>query len=149
MAANADPVQVVQKYFDAQARGDLDVGLTTLHDRVVFDVGRGRYDGKDAVSSFLAMLVAKNTSTVIVDMSVTPDGIVLCRLRNSDDDLRQLGIESLNLTVEVSVDDGKITRLYARPTPESLAKLETARVVGRDAEGLRLAEQEGTLPPRD
>jgi limonene-1,2-epoxide hydrolase len=149
VGANIDPVQVVQEYFEAQAGSDLDLALSTLDDRVVFDVGRGRYEGKDAVSSFLAMLAAKDTATVVVDMSLAADGRILCVLRNSDRDLRQLGIESLDLAAEVSVEDGRITQFHARPTPESIEKLEAARAAGRSAEGLRLAEEAGTLPPPD
>lgn len=149
MGTNVDPAHVVQKYFEAQAGSDLALALAALDDSVVFDVGRGRYEGKDAVSSFLAMLAAKDTVTVVVDMSLTSDGTVLCVLRNSDDDLSQLGIESLDLNAEVSVEDGRITQFHARPTPESLEKLEAARATGRIADGLLLAEEAGTLPPAD
>jgi ketosteroid isomerase-like protein len=147
MANDTDSLDVVQRYFTAQTTKDVDASLALLDDAVVFDVGRGRYEGKDAVRSFMEMLARKNTATVARNVAVGRDGQVVAELENQDDDLNELGIESLILDAEISVEGGRITRFQARPTPESLAQLEAARAAERSAESLRLAEEAGTLPP--
>lgn len=123
-AAN-QPLRVVEHFLAAQNAGDIASCLDLLADDALFDVGRGVYGGKEQIASFLDTLHHRGSDTRVLEAHVE-GGIVTSTWDQADDDGRQLGIERVQLQAEVTVHDGKITRLYARPTPESLAVLRAA-----------------------
>jgi len=76
------------------------------------------------------MLVERNSHTRVAESR--PDGEIVSGLwEQADDDGRRLGIESVRLEVKVTVRDGRIASLHARPTPESLAALRAAAQDGQ------------------
>ena len=145
MAVSA--AQSLAAYLAAQSAGDVDGALRRLADGVVFDVGRGRYEGA-AVRGFLERLRAVHSESRVLELRDVGDGRAVAVFEQRDDDLAPLGIDAIQLDVEVTVDpDGRIRAFTARPTPESIAALTAARDAGRRSEGVRLAEGAGTLPP--
>lgn len=140
-------VRALEQYLAAQSAGDVDEVMRMLADDVVFDVGRGRYEGEQ-VRDFLERLRAVHSEVRVVEIADGADGTARAVLEQRDDDLTPLGIASVRLDVEASVDAaGRIALFRARPTPDSLVALAAARGAGRSSEGVRLAERAGTLPP--
>ena len=119
-----------------------------IADDAVFDVGRGRFEGP-AVRGFLERLRAIHSRLRILDVEERPGGQAVAVCETRDDDLAPLGIDHIVLDVEMEVADGRIQVFRARPTPESIAALTAAREAGRTSEGVRLAEQAGTLPAHE
>jgi SnoaL-like domain len=115
----------VESYIAAQNAGDIAGCVAVIADDAVFDVGRGRYAGKDQVTSFVKMLIGRQSRTEILESRAEGDS-VHGLWRQSDDDGRGLGVEWVQLEAHVTVRDGKINSLHARPTPESLAALRAA-----------------------
>jgi hypothetical protein len=91
----------------------------------VFDVGRGYYEGKDHAQAFLRMLIGRSSRTERIESRTEGDN-VYAKWRQSDDDGRKLGVDWVELEAEVTVREGKIAVLRARPTSESLARLRAA-----------------------
>jgi hypothetical protein len=146
MAASA--VEVLREYLAAQA-GGVEAALRLVSDEAVFDVGRGRYEGA-AVRGFLERLRAVHSESRLVEAAEPAPGRATAVFEQRDDDLAPLGIDAIRLDVEVELDDdGRIRLFRARPTPESIAARTAARDAGGRSEGIRLAEQAGTLPPSD
>jgi hypothetical protein len=134
-------------YLAAQGSGDVDDVLTHLTDDAVFDVGRGRYEGAE-VRGFLERLRAVRSESRLLEVRDVDGVRAVAVFEQRDDDLAPLGIDTIQLDVEVEVAaDGRIRRFTARPTPESIAALAAARDAGRSSEGVRLAERAGTQPP--
>jgi ketosteroid isomerase-like protein len=139
--------QSLRDYLAAQGSGDIDDVLKHLTDDVVFDVGRGRYEGTE-VRGFLERLRAVRSQSRLLEVRDVDGVRAVAVFEQRDDDLAPLGIDTIQLDVEVEVAaDGRIRRFTARPTPESIAALAAARDAGRSSEGVRLAERAGTLPP--
>jgi hypothetical protein len=146
MAASA--VEVLREYLAAQA-GGVEAALRLVSDEAVFDVGRGRYVGA-AGRGYLERLRADPSESRLDEAAEPAPGRATAVFEQRDDDLAPLGIDAIRLDVEVELDDdGRIRLFRARPTPESIAALTAARHAGARSEGLRLAEQAGTLPPSD
>lgn len=137
---------VLARYLAAQNAGDIDGALALIAPDAAFDVGRGVYEG-DAVRVFLERLRDVHSVTAVVSLDERGGSHVTAVLDQRDDDLAPLGIDAIALDAEVDVAGGRITRFVARPTPESLARIATARDAGRRSEGVDLAERAGTLPP--
>lgn len=141
------PTEILQAYLAGQSRST-DEALRFIAADAVFDVGRGRYEGHDEIREFIDRLRATNSNTSVVEMRDVSASAADATFDQSDDDLVPLGIESIRLSVQVeTTDDGRIKTFTARPTPESIEALSAARSAGRTSEGIRLAEQAGTLPP--
>lgn len=137
----------LRAYLEAQSGDDVEEALRLVADDAVFDVGRGRYEGAE-IRGFLARLRSVHSVARLVRLEDAGPGRATALLEQHDDDLLPLGISSVRIAVEVQVGaDGRITLFRARPTPESLAALAAARDAGRISEGVRLAEDAGTLPP--
>ena len=119
------PDSIVEEFLSAQNAGEIDTCLEMLASDAIFDVGRGRYDGKEQIRTFLTMLVERGSNTRIVEARTDGDR-VHALWAQADDDGRQLGIDSVKLQVEVTIRQGKIAALHARPTPDSLAVLRAA-----------------------
>jgi hypothetical protein len=140
--------EVLRGYLSAQASGDVDGALQRIADDAVFDVGRGRYRGREQIRSFVERLMAVHSRATVLELDDVSAQRAIARFQQSDDDLAPLGIDSIELGVQVDITkDGRISAFTARPTPESLAALAAARDAGHRSEGMRLAEQAGTLPP--
>jgi hypothetical protein len=141
------PADVLRRYFEAQSGADVEDAMQLVADDAVFDVGRGRYEGP-GIREFLERLRSVHSVVRVIRIDDAGPGRAVAVLEQSDDDLLPLGIASVRLDVEVQVaTDGRIALFRARPTPESLAALAAARESGRTSEGIRLAEDAGTLPP--
>lgn len=139
--------EALQAYLAGQARST-DDALRVIAEDAVFDVGRGRYEGHDEIRGFIDRLRAVNSRSSVVEVNEVSPTEATAVFDQSDDDLRPLGIESIRLDVRVETTaDGYIKEFTARPTPESIEALTAARRAGRSSEGVRLAEQAGTLPP--
>ena len=81
----------------------------------------------DNIRTFLERLrrIPSATNVVKIEDRETTHAVAL--LDQTDDDLTPLGIEGIQLNVEVHVShDARITRLTARPTAESLASIATS-----------------------
>lgn len=120
-----DQAGVVQTFLECQNAGDIDCCLELIAEDAVFDVGRGRYEGKEQIRSFVTMLVGRGSHTTVVESRPEQDG-VRGLWEQVDDDGRRLGIPQVQLQAQVRVRDGKILSLHARPTAESLAALRAA-----------------------
>lgn len=137
--------ETLQAYLSAQSQGTEDA-LRLIADDGVFDVGRGRFQGHEEIRGFLERLRRIHSRSVMVELSDASPREAVAVLEQSDDDLQPLGIDSIRLDVRVrTTEDGRIQAFTARPTPESLEALSAARNAGRTSEGIRLAEQTGTL----
>jgi len=136
-------------YLEAQSRGT-DEALQLVADEAVFDVGRGRYQGRAEIREFFERLRTVNSRSSLLevrDLSPTEAEAVF---EQRDDDLAPLGIDSIRLDVRVEVtEDNRIRNFTARPTKESIEALTAAGQAGRRSEGLRLAESAGTIPTED
>lgn len=138
--------ETLQAYLTGQSQSTEDA-LRVVADDAVFDVGRGRYQGHDEIRAFLERLRRINSRSVIVELDDVAPHEAAAVFEQRDDDLAPLGIESIRLNVRVrTTDDGRIESFTARPSPESIQALGAARAAGRTSEGVRLAEQAGTLP---
>jgi hypothetical protein len=138
---------VLVRYLAAQNAGDVEGAVAVIAPDAVFDVGRGRYEGA-AVREFLERLRDVHSTTTVVSLEDEGASHVTAVLDQRDDDLAPLGIDAIRLDAEADVVGGRIVRFAARPTPDSLARIAAARDAGRRSEGVDLAEQAGTLPPR-
>ncbi len=139
--------ETLQAYLAGQSRG-VDDALALIADEAVFDVGRGRHEGKQQIAAFIERLRAVNSRTSVLELRDVSSTEAVAVFDQRDDDLAPLGIDSIRLNVRVeTTDDGRIRTFTARPTPESIEALSAARSAGRTSEGLRLAEDAGTLPP--
>lgn len=139
--------KVLLAYVDAQRSGSVEDVLATIADDAVFDVGRGRYDGRAAIRAFHERLRRIHSTTHVVRVDERGPGEVVAEFDQRDDDLGPLGIDAIRLNVTVHVGpDGRIVRFTARPTPESLARIAAARDAGRTSEGVTAAERAGNLP---
>jgi hypothetical protein len=139
--------ETLQQYLAVQSR-NIDEALRFVASDAVFDVGRGRYEGQEEIRGFLERLWTINSTTSVVEIRDISATEAVAVLEQRDDDLGPLGIESIRLDVRIqTTDEGLIKTFTARPTPESIEALSAARRDGRSSEGIRLAEQAGTLPP--
>jgi hypothetical protein len=138
--------QVLREYVAAQASGNVEDAMRFIADDAVFDVGRGRYEGAE-IRGFVERLRAIHSESRILEIGERSQDRATAVFEQRDDDLAPLGIEHIRLDVEVEIADGRIRLFRARPTPESIAALTAARDAGRSSEGIRLAEQTGTIPP--
>lgn len=141
--------EVLREYLSAQSSGDAGGALQLIADDAVFDVGRGRYEGREQIRGFFDRLKAVQSRTTVIDLRDCSESRATAVFQQSDDDLVPLGIDSIHLDVEVEVTgDGRLKTFTARPTPESIAALTAARNAGKSSAGVRLAERAGTLPPQ-
>jgi hypothetical protein len=139
----------LREYLNAQARGAEDA-LKLIADDAVFDVGRGRYEGRAEIRQFLERLRMINSRSSVLEVRDISPTEAEALFEQTDDDLSPLGIDAIRLDVRVeTTGDGRIKDFTARPTPESIEALSAARQAGRSSEGLRLAESAGTIPPAD
>lgn len=138
--------EVFDNYLAAQATGDIDKVMQLISDDATFDVGRGTYTG-DGIREFHERLQSIHSVTrVIDDNEISPEHITAL-LDQSDDDLKPLGLDKIQLEADIVTNDaGRIITFTARPTPASLALIAAARDGGRSSEGVKLAEQAGILP---
>jgi len=136
----------LELYLKAQSRGP-DEALRLVADDAVFDVGRGRYEGHPEIRQFFERLRVINSRSSLLEVRDVSPTQAEAVLEQRDDDLTPLGIDAIRLDVHVEVtDDDRIKNFTARPTPESIEALTAARQAGRSSEGLRLAENAGTIP---
>ena len=145
---NRSASEILREYLAAQAADDVDAALRWIADDAVFDVGRGRYTGAREIRAFHERLRAVHSRTRLVELRDAAEARAVAIFEQRDDDLAPLGIDHLRLDVEIEVAAGRVTRFTARPTPESIRALTAAREGGHTSEGLRLAEQAGTVPPK-
>lgn len=140
--------QVFDNYLAAQAAGDTDRVMQLIADDAVFDVGRGKYVS-DGIRQFHERLQDIKSATHVIEVDEISPKHITALLDQSDDDLKPLGIERIQLEADIVINDqGQIRTFTARPTPSSLSQIAAARSGGRTSEGVRMAEQAGTLPPK-
>lgn len=137
--------EVFDEYLAAQAAGDIDQVMRLIDENALFDVNRGRYAGDD-IRKFHERLQAIHSVTNPVETKEPEPQRITALLDQTDDDLKPLGIEKIQLDADITVHDGKILNFTARPTSASLALIAEARTAGKSSEGVRLAERAGNLP---
>jgi hypothetical protein len=139
--------EVFDDYLAAQATGDIEEVMQYIAPNAVFDVGRGRYTGEE-IRQFHERLFDIQSATNAVEIEEEAPERLTAILDQSDDDLRQLGIDKIQLQADIVTNGDRIQMFTARPNPASLAILAAARDAGQTSKGIELAEQAGTLPPR-
>ncbi|WP_020562846.1 ketosteroid isomerase-related protein [Methylosarcina fibrata] len=73
---NQDTINLIQKYYEAFNKGDMETFMTLLTDDVIHDINQGKREiGKEAFAQFMACM-NYNYKEQLVDMVVmaTPDG---------------------------------------------------------------------------
>jgi steroid delta-isomerase-like uncharacterized protein len=73
---NQDTINLIQKYYEAFNKGDMDTFMGLLTDEVIHDINQGKREiGKEAFAQFMACM-NYNYKEQLVDMVVmaTPDG---------------------------------------------------------------------------
>lgn len=139
--------EVFDNYLAAQATGDIEEVMQYIAPEAVFDVGRGRYTG-EGIRQFHERLFDIQSTTTPAKIEEETANRLTATLDQSDDDLRQLGIDKIQLLADIVTNEGRIQAFTARPSPASLAILAAARDAGQTSKGIELAEQAGTLPRR-
>lgn len=138
-------LEVFNNYLAAQAEGDIDKVMQLISDDATFDVGRGVYTD-DGIRHFHERLQDINSVTEVIEVNEVSPEHITALLDQSDEDLKPLGIEKIQLDADIATNEqGQIRAFTARPTPASLALIASARDTGRTSEGVKLAEQAGTL----
>ncbi|MGZ8195326.1 MAG: ketosteroid isomerase-related protein [Methylosarcina sp.] len=73
---NQDTIKLIQNYYDAFNKGDMDTFMSLLTDDVIHDINQGKREtGKEAFTQFMACM-NYNYKEQLVDMVImaTPDG---------------------------------------------------------------------------
>jgi hypothetical protein len=126
MTEPMDAVDVVKAFQARQDAGDLEGCLALVADDAAFDVGRGRYQGKEQIRRFLETVLfpihTRTEGLVAHDLGEDRVSVVLTL---SDDNTRRFNVPPIQVQGEYTVRRGKILALQARPTAESLETVRT------------------------
>lgn len=118
---------VVDRYFAALNAGDLETAVGFFADNVVLDSPLGRFVGLDQARQATEGIIAGHVEVKLIGTSQV-DGDRVVRLDVvALNDLRQVGIEGVELVHILLVHDGKISSAAAIPTPEGLATFQQAQ----------------------
>jgi hypothetical protein len=130
-AQETDPLSVVNGMHDTLLDGyDIDGALSYLADDAVVTIvypleGGGVYTGKEEIRGFWEGMVAANFSCVLSDCQVEGE-TVSCINTYSDDDLKAMGLDSVQGTWVATVRDGKVQSYTYTISAESFAMLSPA-----------------------
>jgi hypothetical protein len=127
------PEEVVMAMIEAEEAGDLEAGIALFADDVVYsvlpltplDMPGPTIVGKDAIRAYWEAIVAKNQD-ISREITGVEGNTVTTLGRYVDDDLRSLGLESIEVTEEWVIQDDKITEYTSTITDESVAELMAA-----------------------
>ncbi len=125
LAQEEGPALVVQIFEAALATGDNEGMLDLFAEDAVIATLNGTYSGKAEIEGFLNALVADHFRSTSSDHQVDGDTETHLAVVSSDQ-LRALGLESLEARAEVVVRDGKIQSFTVTYTDESLKMLTEA-----------------------
>jgi ketosteroid isomerase-like protein len=123
-----EPVAVILAMNDLCNAGDVEgvLGLFT-DDAVVQNMpqpdGAGVYRGKDEIRAWFAPQIQRHLHVTSQNYQAKGD-TVTWETTLSEDELRAMGIESVDVTAEAVVRNGRITSFNITPTPETLRKFE-------------------------
>ena len=126
------PEEVVMAMIEAETAGDLEAQIALFADDATFSVLPPDPDmpgptivGTDAIRAFLEVNVARH-SDFTREIAGVEGNTVTTLVRLVDDNLRSLGLESIEATEEYVIQDGKITEYTWTTTDESVAELMAA-----------------------
>jgi ketosteroid isomerase-like protein len=127
------PEEVVTALIEAVKTHDIEAGVALFADDAVYtvlpltplDMPGPTIVGKDAIRAYWEAIVAKHLE-VTREITGVEGNTVTTLVRYVDDDLRSLGIESIELTEELVVQDGKITNYTSTMSDESVAEVMAA-----------------------
>jgi len=126
------PEEVVMAMIEAEKAGDVEAAIALFADDAVYSVVPPSPDmpgptivGKNAIRAYWEAIAAKNED-ISREITGVEGNTVTTLVRYVDDDLRSLGLESIEATEEYVIQDGKITVYTWTMTDESLAELMAA-----------------------
>ena len=127
------PEEVVTALIEAVKTHDIEAGVALFADDAVYtvlpltplDMPGPTIVGRDAIRAYWEAIVAKHVE-VTREITGVEGNTVTTLVRYVDDDLRSLGIESIELTEELVVQDGKITNYTSTMSDESVAEVMAA-----------------------
>jgi len=132
LAQAMTPEEVVTALIEAETAGDLEAQIALFADDATFSVLPPSPDmpgptvvGTDAIRAFLEAIVARHADFTR-EITGVEGNTVTTLVRYVDDDLRSLGLESIEATEEYVIQDGKITEYTWTTTDESVAELMAA-----------------------
>jgi hypothetical protein len=121
---------VVGAFQASQDAEDLSGCLALIADDAVVDVGRGHYEGKEGVRSWLGSTIFPiHTRTDKLEALSVEEDRASTLLTLSDDNTRRLHLAPVQVQAEFVVHQGKIVSLAARPTAGSLATVRAIQEV--------------------
>jgi ketosteroid isomerase-like protein len=134
-AQETDPLTVINSWLEALNAGDVDTALSYLADDAQIEPDQV-YSGKEEIRGWYENLVGGNGVSTVSDCQVDGE-TVTCNSTYSDDGLQAMGVDYLEGTLVLILQDGKIHSYTFTPSPESLAKLppppETLAQTGGDS----------------
>lgn len=119
---NQDSISLIEHYYAAFNKGDMDTFLSLLTDDVIHDINQGRREiGKDAFKQFMACM-NNNYKEQLVDMVImaTADGkraaaefVVLGEYLKTDEGLPEANGQTYRLPAGAffEIRDGKVARI--------------------------------------
>jgi ketosteroid isomerase-like protein len=141
--AQGDPVAIIQKYFDARARGDLKAALALWADDAVIDGGgrcwKSPCVGKAAIRKRFERL-AKNKAKPTLNAIYPSGNVVTTRLEVRHNLARKAGVERLITWTIYEVKGGKIV---SQRTLRERTDPQTARYIKWNEERRRKRAQAG------
>lgn len=144
----ADPEAVIQGLMEAFNAGDVDASLAYYAEDAVVDIRPHKfapdapYEGQEGIRTWLEMNAAHHAQVEVTVESVE-DGRITTTDRLSSDRFRQMGIDSLEGTDEILIEDGKIVSHTFTFSDKALVQMQAALATAEAQPGFGLASVEG------
>jgi hypothetical protein len=145
-AQETDPLSVVEAWAQAMNAYDIEAALSLLTDDAFIKLvpppmegHDGVFRGKEEIRAWWERLYGLNSVGEVSDCQVDGE-TVTCMLTYTDDELKSIGIDSIDNEFLVVVQDGKLQTYTATMTSESTEEIQAAMAL--------LAETGGVNPAR-
>jgi ketosteroid isomerase-like protein len=130
-----DPLAVVKGFNEARNAHDLQRAMSFVADDAVFALeppffGASQLWGKQETRGYVQRQIADDFHIETSDWEVSGN-TVRFRVSASADSYRQRGIDMITGKTQIAIQDGKITALTFRASPETVRKLEATAAVAQ------------------
>ena len=123
---STDPASVANALIAAENAGDIEGAVALFHDDAVVNDATGQLVGAEAIRTWQVGLAQGNFHADIEPPQLVAEQVVFkgsCQF----DPFRNLGIDSLDATWRLVVEDGKVRTFNFAFSPEALQRLQDAQ----------------------
>lgn len=123
IAHRGTPTEMMSALMSAQATGDVETGVALFAEGAIIGEDFRAFDGSAQVRSWLQWTSARNFSCAVTQTLRQSETSLSQVHRVSHDDLRRRGISYVDMTISLTVEQGRISSYRSALTPDSMARV--------------------------